>query len=70
MARYRVLQKSFINNQSYDIGAEVEWDGIPAANLEPIDAEGKKQASAAEKAGQPLTVPEDWNPAPSADAGA
>lgn len=68
MARYRVLQKSFINNQTYDVGAEVEWDGVPASNLEPIDKEAKAAAADAATSGQPVTVPEDWNPAPSADA--
>jgi hypothetical protein len=65
MGRYRVLQKSFLNNQTYNVGEEVEWDGIPATNLEPIDKAAQAAAAAAQTSGQPITVPEEWNPTPS-----
>lgn len=37
MAKYRVLEKSFINNSLVDEGTIVEFDGVPSANLEPLD---------------------------------
>lgn len=37
MAKYRVLQKSFINNSIVEEGAVVEYDGEAGPNLEPID---------------------------------
>lgn len=40
MPRYKVLEKSFINNTVYEEGAIVEYDGIPSENLELVT--GKK----------------------------
>jgi hypothetical protein len=51
MARYEVLQKSFINGVIYypaEPGAPavvVEYDGFPGDNLKPMDAEGKSAAA-------------------------
>ena len=61
MARYKVLQRSFINNTTVEEGAEVEWDGIPGANLEPIDEPAKAAKGRAKQSKEPLEVPEDWN---------
>lgn len=33
----------------YDAGSIVDFDGIPSANLEPLDAEGRKAREAAEE---------------------
>lgn len=50
MAKYRVKEKSFINNILLDEGAEIEYDGIPSANLEPLDATAKKAVTAGKSA--------------------
>lgn len=41
MARYRVLEKSFINNSVVEAGAEVDYDGEPGFNLELIKPDKK-----------------------------
>lgn len=41
MAKVRVLQKSFINNQIVEEGEIVDYDGELGPNLEPLD--GKKR---------------------------
>lgn len=48
MARYQVVQKSFINGVFYNPDIDpsspvfVEYDGIPGPNLKPVDEEGTK----------------------------
>ena len=49
MAKYRVLQKSFINNAIVEEGEIVDYDGEPGPNLEivadeaaPAKGKGKK----------------------------
>jgi hypothetical protein len=42
--RYRVKEKSLIDNQLYAEGAEVLYAGLPGTNLEPLDAEGEARA--------------------------
>ena len=37
MAKYRVLEKSFINNAIVDEGDEVDYSGEPGPNLELIE---------------------------------
>ncbi len=37
MATYRVLKRSFINNQIVEEGELVEYAGKPGSNLEPIE---------------------------------
>lgn len=44
MARYRVLEKSFINNCVVEAGAEIEYGGEPSYNLELIKPEKKSSA--------------------------
>jgi len=50
MAQYRVLQKSFINDQIVEEGDIIEYDGEASVNLEPLDVDksgkGKKAAAA------------------------
>lgn len=41
MPKYRVKEKSLIGNEIHEAGAVVEYDGLPAENLEPMDAEGE-----------------------------
>lgn len=42
--RYLVLERSLINNQIHEAGAEVEYDGLPSENLKPLDAAGEAKA--------------------------
>lgn len=44
MAKYRVITRSFIDNALREEGAIVDYDGIPASNLEPMDKEGEAAA--------------------------
>jgi hypothetical protein len=37
---YLVKERSNLNNRMYEEGETVEYDGMPAENLEPTDAEG------------------------------
>jgi hypothetical protein len=54
MARYRVLEKSFINNRIVEEGDEVEYEGKAGSNLEPLD---KPKRSRAEEAPKPDADP-------------
>lgn len=50
MARYLVKQTSFINNALVQEGTEIEYDGTPSDNLEPVDAEAHKVSKRSGKA--------------------
>jgi len=39
--KYRVLEKSLIGNTIHEEGAIVEYDGLPAENLEPLCDAGR-----------------------------
>lgn len=41
MPRYKVLEKSLINNQIYEPGEEVVYEGGVSSNLEPLDEAGR-----------------------------
>lgn len=45
MPRYRVLEKSFINNHIRDAGDIVEYTGVAGKNLELLDANDKPVAT-------------------------
>jgi hypothetical protein len=47
MPKFRVLEKSFIDNSIAEEGKIVEYDGVPGKNLEPVDAAGEKLAEKA-----------------------
>lgn len=47
MPKYRVLEKSVIGNTIFEEGAEVEYDGLPSFNLEPLDDAGRAKAAEA-----------------------
>lgn len=47
MPKYRVLAESFIDNHRRHVGEVVEFAGLPADNLEPLDDEGKARAAEA-----------------------
>lgn len=48
MPRYRVNTRSFINDMLIEEGGEVEYNGIPGSNLDPIDAAAKRAKAKAE----------------------
>lgn len=41
MPRYKVLEKSLLNNRMYEAGEEVEYEGEVSGNLEPLDDAGR-----------------------------
>jgi len=43
--KYRLKEQSLIGNQIHPAGAEVEYDGLPAENLEPLCDEGRARAA-------------------------
>jgi hypothetical protein len=45
MPKYRVLEKSYINNRIHEEGDEIEYDGLPSSNLQPLDSAGKEKAA-------------------------
>lgn len=45
MPKYRVLIKSFIGNSLVEEGAVVDYDGVPADNLEPMDKPAEAAAA-------------------------
>jgi len=45
MAKYRVLEKSFIDNVLHEAGVEIDFEGTPSTNLEPLDAPAKKASA-------------------------
>jgi hypothetical protein len=47
--KYRVKEKSLIGNQIHEAGAEVEYDGLPADNLQPLCDEGHARAAEYER---------------------
>lgn len=51
MAKFKVLEKSFINNAIVEAGEVVEYDGDPGPNLELVKepAKGKGKTAAADK---------------------
>ena len=48
MAKYKVLELSFINNAIVDAGAVIEYDGEPGPNLELIEEAKPAKTKAAE----------------------
>ena len=40
MPKYTVLERSLIGNEIHEVGAVVEYDGLPAENLAPMDDAG------------------------------
>ncbi|HDS9360807.1 TPA: hypothetical protein QH850_003379 [Enterobacter chengduensis] len=61
-AKYRVLRLSYIHNNLWPEGSEIEYDGEPGSALEPINAAAK---AAKKKADQKRgIVPVDSQPEP------
>lgn len=48
MARYRVLELSFIGDRLSEPDSEIDFDGVPGNNLLPLDAAARKAVKAAE----------------------
>lgn len=46
MARYKLLEKSYIGGRLEEAGTEVDYDGEPGENLEPLDAAAHDAADA------------------------
>lgn len=46
MARYLVLQRSFIDYRLVEPGVEVEYSGKPDGNLQPLDEEAEAASAA------------------------
>lgn len=42
MPKYRVLERSYINSSLVEAGVEVDYDGEPGPNLEPLDPAPRK----------------------------
>lgn len=42
MPRYRVLATSYIGDRLCEPGQEVDYDGLPGSNLEPLDKAAEK----------------------------
>lgn len=51
MARYRVLEKSFINNRLVQPGEEIDYDGEASANLQRLGA-GLEEAKPEKRPGK------------------
>lgn len=56
MAKYKVLERSFLNNRLHEAGDIINYDGTPAANLEPVDSAAKAAVKAAAASGEPLDI--------------
>jgi hypothetical protein len=41
MPKYRVKELSLVGNELFQAGAEIEYNGLPAENLEPLCDEGR-----------------------------
>lgn len=50
MPRFRVKEVSFIGTRIYQPGEEIDFDGVPGPNLEPIDQPAKAAAVEAKEA--------------------
>jgi hypothetical protein len=48
MPRYRILEQSFIGDRLWQPDEEIDFDGVPGANLHPLDAAARKASKAAE----------------------
>lgn len=53
MAKYRVLEKSFINNTIVEEGAIVEYEGKAGKNLELVEDEPAPKRKASKAAEEP-----------------
>ena len=69
MARYRVKELSYIHDRLYEAGAEIEYDGQPGTNLEPIDKAAEtvvKKLGVSHSVEEALDAQLTGNPAPAA----
>lgn len=70
MPRYKVLEKSLLNNQIFEAGDEVEYDGEVSGNLEPLDAAGRAKRAEYEESNsrRVATMLQDAKDSPNAGA--
>lgn len=47
--KYTVLERSLIGNEIHEVGAVVDYDGLPADNLAPTCDEGRARAAEYER---------------------
>lgn len=47
MTKYILTERALIGNDIKEAGDEIEYDGLPSANMLPIDAEGEAKRKAA-----------------------
>jgi len=59
MAKYRVVQKSIINNMPIEPGAVIDHDGEASENLEPFDADAYLREMVSAAGGDPAIVQAD-----------
>jgi hypothetical protein len=57
MARYKLREAAVVGDRYYGAGEEVEFDGVPGPHMEPLDADAKKVAAAADKREAPARDP-------------
>lgn len=41
MPKYEVVERSFIDGRVFMPGDKIDFDGVPARNLKPLDEKGK-----------------------------
>ncbi len=70
MPRYKVLEKSLVNNQIFEAGDEVEYDGEVSGNLEPLDEAGRAKRAQYEASNKQriATMLQDAKDSPNAGA--
>jgi len=59
MAKYRVLQKSFVGNRIVEEGAIVDYEGEVSDNLEPVEAAQSEKGDAKTKGKSKTAEPDD-----------
>ncbi|MEN9709576.1 hypothetical protein [Caudoviricetes sp.] len=70
MAKYRVKERSFINNSIVEEGEIVEYSGRPGSNLEPLSSDDRTLDPVSEEAGAAGAVKKWKKGQKGSDAGA
>ena len=58
MAKYRLLQRTIIDDVQREVGYEFEYEGVPGPHMEPIDAAAKKAVADRDAAAAPGINPD------------
>jgi len=70
MARYKLTAAAVIDDIRYDVGSEIEYDGVPGPHMEPLDAPAKRAVAERDKAAasdEPAPPAEEPPPPPPAE---